>query len=139
MEATVLKKRKTTISKGIIKKTIKNVICKPDTLYWPTLSEKEEKELEAMLIKYRIDIPHFKKLHWNELKNIPKNQRPKPPSVKKAEGFIFGISECSSLLENNQVAALILEAAINPRTIAQTLLRVCDKNQVPVSDCDHQP
>lgn len=34
MEAKILKKKKTTISKGQIKKTIKNVICKPDQMYW---------------------------------------------------------------------------------------------------------
>lgn len=51
---------------------------------------------------------------------------------RKVDGFIFGLTECHNLLEINQVAALILEAAINPRTIVQPLLDVCDKNEVPV-------
>lgn len=34
MEAAKLKKTKGTISKGKIKKTIKNVICRPDASFW---------------------------------------------------------------------------------------------------------
>ena len=34
MEAKKLKKKKGTISKGKIKKTIKNVICRPDAPFW---------------------------------------------------------------------------------------------------------
>lgn len=34
MEAATLKKNKTTISKGKIKKTMKNVLCRPDPVFW---------------------------------------------------------------------------------------------------------
>lgn len=34
MEATKLKKKKNTINKGKLKKTIKNVICRPDPVSW---------------------------------------------------------------------------------------------------------
>lgn len=34
MEAKTLKKKKTGICKGKVKKTIKNVLCRPDPLFW---------------------------------------------------------------------------------------------------------
>lgn len=32
--ATTLQKKKNTISKGKLKKTIKNVLCRPDPVFW---------------------------------------------------------------------------------------------------------
>ncbi|CAG4956859.1 unnamed protein product [Parnassius apollo] len=132
MEATVLKKKKTTISKGKIKKTIKNVISRPDPVYWPVTSEAESKQIESILNKYHISIPEFKKPTWDVLKNMPKNARPKPPPLKKVDGLIFGLSECRLFSQIKQLSALILEAEINPRAIVQPLIEVCINTQVPV-------
>lgn len=106
MEATKLKKKKGTINKGKLKKTIKNVICRPDPVSWyelfyirdiklgysfvlykcllhrPTVTEAEENALTSALIKHRINIPDLKKPHWNELKLIPKSERPKPQPIE---------------------------------------------------------
>ncbi|CAK1587091.1 unnamed protein product [Parnassius mnemosyne] len=132
MEVTVLKKKKTTISKGKIKKTIKNVIGRPDPVYWPVTSEAERIEIESILNKYHINIPEFKKPSWDVLKNMPKNARPKPPPLKKVDGLIFGLSECRLFSQIKQLSALILEAEINPKAIVQPLIEVCINTQVPV-------
>ncbi|KPI99889.1 hypothetical protein RR46_04863 [Papilio xuthus] len=131
-EAAVLKRKKTTISKGTIKKTIKNVICRPDAVYWPAVTEAEGKELETILHKYRVSIPEFKKPHWKDIKCLPKSERPKQPPVKRVEGLVFGLSECRNLVENQQLAALILENEVIPRAIVHPLLEECHKTSVPV-------
>ncbi|XP_068617946.1 uncharacterized protein [Battus philenor] len=132
MEATVLKKNKTNINKGKIKKTLKNVICRPDSINWPLISEDEGKELELILRKYRVEIPEFKKPHWKDIKDLPKNQRPRRPTPKKVEGLVFGLSECRSLVDSNEVSALILDGEINPKAIVQPLIEVCRNKQVPI-------
>ncbi|XP_014371205.2 uncharacterized protein LOC106720913 [Papilio machaon] len=131
-DAAVLKRKKTTISKGTIKKTIKNVICRPDAVYWPAVTEAEGKELVTILNKYKVDIPEFKKPHWKDIKLLPKSERPKQPPIKRVEGLVFGLSECLNLVENRQIAALIIENDVNPKAIVHPLLEACHKTSTPV-------
>ncbi|KAM3965854.1 uncharacterized protein ACR2FA_000182 [Aphomia sociella] len=131
MEAATLSQKKK-VNKGKLKKTIKNVICRPDPVFWPIVSDEHKKLLTTSLIKYRIPIPEFKKLHWNELKSIPKEKRPKSPKRQKIDGFLFGISECKNALQNNQCSAVILEANVNPKLILQPILDTCIASQIPV-------
>lgn len=48
------------------------------------------------------------------------------------EGLIFGISECRTLIKNGESSSIIIESAVNPRTIIQPILEACSNNQVPV-------
>lgn len=58
------------------------VFNKLGILHRPELTEEEGKRLESALKKHKIAIPEFKKPHWQDLKLIPKDQRPKPPKLK---------------------------------------------------------
>lgn len=132
MEAATLPKKKNTISKGKLKKSIKNVLCRPDPVFWPEITEDEGKRLESTLKKHKIDIPEFKKPHWKTLKQIPKEKRPKPPQLKKVDGLLLGIRECTEAVQNKQCAAIIIEAKINPRMIVQPILEMCRTKDIPV-------
>lgn len=48
----------------------------------PLVSDNQKEILEAALNEYKVKIPQFKKPHWNELKLISKEKRPKPPKLK---------------------------------------------------------
>uniref|UniRef100_A0A2A4K0X1 Ribosomal protein L7Ae/L30e/S12e/Gadd45 domain-containing protein n=1 Tax=Heliothis virescens TaxID=7102 RepID=A0A2A4K0X1_HELVI len=132
MEAATLPKKKNTISKGKLKKSIKNVLCRPDPVFWPEITEDEGKRLESTLKKHKIDIPEFKKPHWKTLKLIPKEKRPRPPQIKKVDGLLFGIRECADTVQNKNCAAIIIEAKVNPRMIVQPILEMCRTRDVPV-------
>ncbi|CAH0588954.1 unnamed protein product [Chrysodeixis includens] len=93
--------------------------------------ENEAKSLESVLKNHSIDIPVFKKAHWKEIKDVPKDQRPKPPKLKKVEGLLLGIRECSDSVQNGGCSAIVLEANMNPRLIVHPLLEMCSKKQVP--------
>ncbi|CAH1639234.1 unnamed protein product [Spodoptera littoralis] len=131
MEAATLPKKKTTISKGKLKKTIKNVLCRPDPLFWPEVTEDEGKKLENVLNKHKIIIEVFKKPHWKDLKDLPKEQRPKPPKLKKPEGLLFGVRECTESVQNGECSAIIIEAKVNPRLIVQPVVELCTTKGVP--------
>ncbi|KAG6445077.1 uncharacterized protein LOC115440211 [Manduca sexta] len=131
MDVQTLPKKKT-ISKGKMKKSIKNVLYRPDAVRWPQTSENDSLELETALSTYRVDIPVFKKPHWNELKHIEKEKRPKAPPIPKVEGLIFGISEGLTALENRQCWAVIIEASVVPRTIVQPVIEACVQDNIPV-------
>ncbi|KAF9418873.1 hypothetical protein HW555_004393 [Spodoptera exigua] len=131
MEAATLQKKKTTISKGKLKKTIKNVICRPDPLFWPEATEDEGNKLVNMLKKHKINQEPFKKPHWKDLKDLPKEQRPKPPKLKKPEGLLLGVRECTESVHNGECSAIIIEAKINPRLIVQPVVEMCTAKGVP--------
>ncbi|CAB3234198.1 unnamed protein product [Arctia plantaginis] len=132
MEASKLQKKKNTISKGKLKKNIKNVICRPDQVFWPEIMEDNRLRLENILNKYKVKIPEFKKPHWKELMLIPKENRPKPPKIKKVDGLLFGITECSHAIDKYQCSAIILESAVNPRIIVEPILEKCTLREIPV-------
>lgn len=131
MEAATLQKKKTTISKGKLKKTIKNVLCRPDPLFWPEITEDESKRLENVLKKHKITIEQFKKPHWKDLKDLPKEQRPKPPKLKKPDGLLLGVRECTEAVQNGECWAIIIEAKVNPRLIVQPIVELCTTKGVP--------
>lgn len=124
MEATTLSKKKNTINKGKLKKNIKNVICRPDQVFWPEINEDQKKRIEIALKKYSVEIPEYKKPHWKELKAIPKEQRPRPPKIKKVDGLLFGISDCRNAIQNGQCSAILIEATVNPRMIVQPIIEL---------------
>ncbi|CAH2093058.1 unnamed protein product [Euphydryas editha] len=132
MEAAKLKKKKGTLNKGKLKKTIKNIICRPDPVFWPTVTDAEENLLTSVLIKYRINIPDLKKPHWNQLKLMPKNERPKFKPIQKIEGFLFGMSVCRDAIENNDCSAILVEALVEPRIIVQSIIEACTFSDIPV-------
>ncbi|XP_026321583.1 uncharacterized protein LOC113231471 [Hyposmocoma kahamanoa] len=130
MEAKTLQKKK--LNKTKLKKTIKNVLCRPDPVFWPLLSNDEKESLDSTLSKFKIHIPEFTKPLWKDLKSIPKQQRPKHPKIERIEGLVFGISECLTLIKSKQSSAIVIESAVNPRMIIQPILEACINNQVPV-------
>ncbi|XP_047535519.1 uncharacterized protein LOC125069935, partial [Vanessa atalanta] len=132
MKAKKLKTKKGTINKGKIKKTLKNVICRPDPIFWPAVSEDEATLLSNILMEYRISIPDFKKPHWDELKLIPKNKRPKPIPLKKIDGFLFGISVCRNAIEKNECSAVLIEALVEPQIVVQSIIEACNSSNIPV-------
>lgn len=131
MEAETLPNKKK-LHKGKLKKAMKYVICRPDPIYWPVLSQEHGKQLELALGEYKIDTPVFKKLHWNELKCIPKETRPKPPPIKIVDGFIFGTAATKAALKNCQCSAVIIEALVNPRAIVQPVIEECINTRTPI-------
>ncbi|XP_046969128.1 uncharacterized protein LOC124536642 [Vanessa cardui] len=132
MEAKKLKTKKGTINKGKIKKTLKNVICRPDPVFWPAVSEGEGTSLSNALMEHRISIPDFKKPHWDELKLIPKNKRPKPTPLKKIDGLLFGISVCRCAIEKKECSAVLIEALVEPQMIVQSIIEACNSSNIPV-------
>ncbi|XP_075980815.1 uncharacterized protein LOC142979647 [Anticarsia gemmatalis] len=137
MEASTLQKKKNTISKGKLKKSIKNVLCRPDQLFWPEIKENEAKRLEIAIKKYSIKIPEFKKPHWKDLKDIPKEKRPKPPKLEKIEGLFFGISECSTAIQQGHCSAVIIEATVNPQMIVQPVIEMCTSKNITLLCMNH--
>ncbi|XP_063365420.1 uncharacterized protein LOC134653981 [Cydia amplana] len=131
MEAATLKK-KSTGSKGKLKKTIKNVLCRPDSINWPVISDENARDLSSSLSKYKVDIPEFKKLKWDVIKNIPKQERPKPPPIKKPDGLLFGLRECSEGVGNKDCSTLIVDSEVNPKSIVQPIIEACVTAEVPV-------
>ncbi|KAJ8715161.1 hypothetical protein PYW08_005142 [Mythimna loreyi] len=131
-EATTLQKKKNTVNKGKLKKTIKNVLCRPDPVFWPELTEDEGRRLESALKKHKIVVPEFKKPHWKDLKLIPKEKRPKPPKLKKIDGLLLGIRECSDAVQNGECSAIIIEAKVNPRMIVEPIIEMCTTKDVPL-------
>ncbi|RVE51361.1 hypothetical protein evm_004041 [Chilo suppressalis] len=131
MEAATVQTKKG-INKGKLKKTIKNVLCRPDPVFWPLISEDQKVLFEKALNKFKIDIPHFKKLHWKELKEIPKEKRPKPPKIDKVNGLLFGITECFHAVKSKDCAAVIVEASVNPRIIVQHVIEACIDLEIPI-------
>ncbi|XP_049875758.1 uncharacterized protein LOC126373612 [Pectinophora gossypiella] len=125
-----LQKKK--INKGKLKKTIKNVLCRPDPVFWPSITDDEKQEVEAVLNKHKVDIPVYKKPLWKDLESIPKEKRPKPPKLEKVDGLIFGISECRDIIQGGRCSAVMIEAAVNPRTIIQPVLEACTNIRTPV-------
>ncbi|XP_038222348.1 uncharacterized protein LOC119839960 [Zerene cesonia] len=119
------------MSKTKLKKTIKNVVCRPDPVTWPLASDPEIASLEAVLQKHCINIPTFKKLHWNEIKSIPKEKRPKPPPIKKVEGLLFGISECQNSIESGICSAILIESEVNPKVLVESLIEDCQTHSIP--------
>ncbi|CAH0755881.1 unnamed protein product [Diatraea saccharalis] len=101
-------------------------------LYRPSISEDNTMLVNKALNSYKIDKPRFEKLHWKDLKQIPKDKRPKPPKMKKIEGLLFGISECFNAVNSKKCAAVIMEASINPRIIVQPILEACVELSIPV-------
>ncbi|XP_045775022.1 uncharacterized protein LOC123873951 [Maniola jurtina] len=132
MEAQKLKKKKNAISKGKIKKTIKNVICRPDPVYWPVVTEDEKSVLQTALEKHRVYIPEFKKPHWNDIKLMPKNERPQPPHIQKVDGLLFGISSCCTMVETQACSGVLIEANVNPQAIVQPIIEACTSSNIPV-------
>lgn len=132
MEAATLKKKSTGLSKGKLKKTIKNVLCCPDSINWPVVSEENARELSTSLKNYKVEIPEFKKLKWDILKNIPKEERPKPPPIKKPDGLLFGLRHCSGAIESKDCSALMVDSEVNPKSIVQPIIEACITTEVPV-------
>ncbi|XP_047992273.1 uncharacterized protein LOC125230994 [Leguminivora glycinivorella] len=132
MEAATLKKKTTGLSKGKLKKTIKNVLCRPDSIHWPVVPEEDTINLRASLSNHKVEIPKFEKLKWAELKNIPKNERPKPPPIKKPEGLLFGLRECAEVIQNKDCSAVIVDSEVNPKSIVQPIIEACRTAEVPV-------
>ncbi|XP_034834810.1 uncharacterized protein [Maniola hyperantus] len=132
MEAQKLKKKKNAISKSKIKKTIKNVICRPDPVYWPVVTEAEESSLQTALEKHCVNIPEFKKPHWNDIKLIPKNERPQAPHIQKVEGLLFGISSCCNMVETQGCSGVLIDANVNPQAIVQPIIEACTSSNIPV-------
>ncbi|VVC90012.1 unnamed protein product, partial [Leptidea sinapis] len=130
MTAKTLKSNKL-ISKTKLKRTIKNVVCRPDPILWPKVSEVERDVIDTLLQKYRIEIPEYKKTHWNEIKLIPKVNRPKQPPLPKVKGLLFGISECRNAMANGTCSALLLEIDINPKLLGESVIEACNTFQVP--------
>ncbi|KAL4711532.1 hypothetical protein ACJJTC_000548 [Scirpophaga incertulas] len=131
MEAATLPSKKVA-NKGKIKKTIKNVLCRPDPVYWPLVSDKEKQAIMEALSPYKVHMPKFEKLHWKVLKQIPKEERPKPPKQIKVDGILFGIMECREAIKRNQCSVLIIDASVNPRIIVQPVIEACVHAEVPV-------
>lgn len=74
----------------------------------PVLSQEHGKQLELALGEYKIDTPVFKKLHWNELKCIPKETRPKPPPIKLVYHFLILLMQfLNHLTENTKINSQI--------------------------------
>lgn len=48
----------------------------------PAVTETEERILQTALEKHRVHIPEFKKPHWNAVKSLPKEERPKCPQIQ---------------------------------------------------------
>ncbi|XP_063537035.1 uncharacterized protein LOC134746552 [Cydia strobilella] len=132
MEAATLKKKSTGLSKGKLKKTIKNVLCRPDSINWPVVSEENAKDLSASLRNYKVEIPEFKKLKWDILKNIPKEERPKPPPIKKPDGLLFGLRHCSEAIVSKNCSALMVDSEVHPKPIVQPIIEACITAEVPV-------
>ncbi|KAJ0174558.1 hypothetical protein K1T71_009666 [Dendrolimus kikuchii] len=132
MEAKTLKKKKVTVNKGKLKKTIKNVLCRPDPVFWPVVSMSDVNRLESALSKYKVPVPEFKKPHWDKIKHIPKEKRPKPPTLEKVDGLIFGISECLSSIQKRECSVIIIDSNVNPQTIVQPTLEACIEADLPV-------
>ncbi|KOB73593.1 putative N-acetyltransferase YedL [Operophtera brumata] len=100
------------------------------TLALPEVSDEHGKILKTALEKYKVDIPEFKKPHWKEIKSIPKDDRPKPPKMPRVNGLLFGITEVTAAVQNNQCSATIIESSINPRTIVIPLIEQCKSAEV---------
>ncbi|XP_039756275.1 uncharacterized protein LOC120630971 [Pararge aegeria] len=132
MEAQKLKKKKNAISKGKLKKTIKNVISRPDPVFWPAVTEAEETILQNALEKLRVHIPEFKKPHWNDIKLLPKKERPQPQHIQKVEGLLFGISECYYAVKTQNCSAVIIEANVNPQNIVHPIIEACVSSNISV-------
>lgn len=50
---------------------------------------------------------------------------------RKVDGLLFGISECSTAIQESQCAAIIIEATMNPRMIAKPIIEMCKTKNVP--------
>lgn len=50
---------------------------------------------------------------------------------RRVKGLVFGLSECRNLVDNQQLAALIIENEVTPRVIVHPLLEACNKSSVP--------
>ncbi|XP_023937130.2 uncharacterized protein LOC112045250 isoform X2 [Bicyclus anynana] len=131
MEAQKLKK-KSTLSKSKIKKTIKNVICRPDPVFWPVITETEKTVLQTALQKHRVHITPFIKPHWNDIKLKPKKERPQPPPIQKVEGLFFGISTCCSAVKTQDCCAVLVEADVNPQAIVHPVIEACISSNVSI-------
>ncbi|XP_073961367.1 uncharacterized protein [Choristoneura fumiferana] len=129
---TATKKKKPGGLKGKLKKTIKNVLCRPDPILWPVVSEENENTLRMALEKYKVDIPVFTKPHWKELKQIPKEERPKQPKLPKRDGLIFGVAQCCEAVKNTDCSAVLIESEVNPRFIIQPIIEACTSANVPI-------
>nr|XP_013189787.1 unnamed protein product [Amyelois transitella] len=127
--------QKKQFNKNKLKKTIKNVLCRPDHDIWPEISEVHKISLEMAISKYKLVLPMFIKPQWKELKMVPKENRPKWPKFQKVDGLLFGIRECCSAIESKQCTAVMIESAINPRLIVQPVIEVCQQQQVPFICC----
>ncbi|KAI5642052.1 hypothetical protein NE865_05744 [Phthorimaea operculella] len=127
--ASTLQKKK--INKGKLKKTIKNLLSRPDAVFWPAIADDQKEKVDTVLSKYKVPLPDFQKPHWKDLKSLPKEQRPKPPKIEKVEGLYFGISECKDAVQSDQCSGIIIEATVNPRTIVQPVLESCIDKRIP--------
>ncbi|XP_028175013.1 uncharacterized protein LOC114363484 isoform X1 [Ostrinia furnacalis] len=128
--ATLVSKK--AVKKGKIKKTLKNVLCRPDPVFWPLISDEQKKILEVIMNNHKIDIPKWNKPLWKDIKVIPKDKRPKPPKTQKPDGLLFGISECTNAIHNHNCAAILVDSAVNPRTIVQPVIETCTNANIPV-------
>lgn len=124
-------KKKRGISRGKIKTTVKNVLYRPDPVPWPIIPNDKRESIIEIVQKYKVDIPEFKKLKWSELKDIPKAHRPKPPRLKKMEGLIFGVNECSTSLKTGKCKAVILDADVNPQILVHHIIDSCKLENIP--------
>ncbi|OWR46561.1 hypothetical protein KGM_200627 [Danaus plexippus plexippus] len=132
MEAQKLKQNKMIGRKGKIKKTIKNVLCRPDPVKWPLINDVERNSLKSVLELYKVHVPQYKKPHWSEIKLIPKGDRPKPSPIKRVKGLLFGISECKNAIADGQCCSVLIEANVNPRTIVQPIIEKCYSLNIPI-------
>ncbi|XP_045523381.1 uncharacterized protein LOC123713627 [Pieris brassicae] len=131
MEAAQKLKHKKPISKTKLKKTIKNIVCRPDPINWLLASTEEHLRLETTLQKYRVTLPEFKKPHWNDIKDLPKEKRPRPPPCKRVEGLIFGLSECRESLKNGLCSGILIDADVNPKMLVEPIIEDCCSNLIP--------
>ncbi|CAF4810684.1 unnamed protein product [Pieris macdunnoughi] len=133
MEAVVAQKlkHKKPISKTKLKKTIKNIVCRPDPVNWLLASKEEHLRLETTLQKYRVTLPEFKKPHWNDIKDLPKEKRPRPTPCKRVEGLIFGLSECQESLKNGLCSGILIESDVNPKLLVEPIIEDCCSNLIP--------
>ncbi|CAK1555711.1 unnamed protein product [Leptosia nina] len=131
MEKVTASKIKKPMSKTKLKKTIKNVVCRPDPLNWLIASDEEACEVIQVLRKYSVVIPKFKKPHWNDIKCIPKEKRTKPPPIQKVEGLLFGLSECQDSIQESSCSGILIEATVNPKLLVEPIIDLCCTKSIP--------
>lgn len=122
--------KKTIVSKKKPQTTIKNILCHPDELYWPAISERECDSIISCLQKYKTH-ETIKKVHWNQLKNAPKAERPKHPRQQRTN-IIHGISQCTRKIKNKSCKAILLDANINPQIMVRNILDMAVNVNIPV-------